>query len=59
MGFLCDVFLENLRLGCLWVAKIHHLIEQLVDDNEIVPDRFLLELLEVFGEDLHNLVEEE
>lgn len=40
------------------VAKIHHLIEQLVNDDEIVPDGFLLELLEVFGEDLHDLVEE-
>lgn len=59
MGFLGDVFLEDLGLGGLRVAEIHHLVEQFVDDDEIVPDGFFLELFEVFGEDLHDLVEEE
>jgi hypothetical protein len=43
----------------LRVAEIHHLVEELVDDDEVVPDGFFLELLEVFGEDLDDLVEEE
>lgn len=59
MRFLCDVFLEDLGLGGLRVAEIHHLVEELVDDDEVVPDGFFLELLEVFGEDLDDLVEEE
>ena len=59
MGFLGDVFLEDLGLGGLRVAEIHHLVEELVDDDEVVPDGFFLELLEVFGEDLHDLVEKE
>lgn len=39
--------LENLGLGCLGVSEIHHLVQQLVDDDEVVPDTLLLELLEV------------
>lgn len=41
------------------VTKIHHLVEQLVDDDKVVPDAFLLEFFEVFGEDLNDLVKEE
>ena len=53
------ILLQNLGLGCLWVAKVHHLIQQLVDDDKVVPYTFLLELLEVFCKDLDHLVEEE
>jgi len=57
--FLGDVFLEDLRLCCLRVAEIHHLIQQFVDDDEVVADGFLLEFFEVFGKYLDDLVEEE
>jgi hypothetical protein len=30
--------LKNLAFGRLWVPKVHHLVQQLVDDNEVVPD---------------------
>lgn len=56
---LSDVLLQDLSLGRLRVAKVHHLIKELVDDDEVVADRLLLEDLEVLGEDLDQLVEEE
>lgn len=43
----------------MWVAKIHHLVQQFVDNDKIIPDTFLLQHLEVFREHLHDLVEEE
>ena len=46
-------------LSGLWVAKIHHLVEQLVNDDKVIPYTLLLKLLEVLGEDLHDLVEKE
>lgn len=59
MGLLGDVLLEDLGLGGLGVAKVHHLIEELVDDDEVIADGLFLEGLEVLGEDLDDLVEEE
>lgn len=55
---LSCVLLQNLALCCLGISKIHHLIQQLVNDDKVVPDTLLLQYLEVFGEHLHNLVEE-
>jgi hypothetical protein len=40
----------------LRIAKVHHLIEKLVDDNKIVPYAFLLQLLEVLRKDFNDLV---
>jgi hypothetical protein len=59
VGFLGDVLLENLGLGCLRVAKVHHLVEEFVYDNEVVADRLLLQGLEVLCEDIDELVQEE
>jgi hypothetical protein len=53
------ILLQYLGLGSLWVAKVHHLIQQLVDDYKVVPYALLFELLEVFCEDLDDLVEEQ
>jgi len=50
--------LEDLGFGSLWVAKVHHLVQQFVYDDKIVSYTFLLELFEIFGEHLDNLVEE-
>lgn len=50
--------MQNLGLGGLWVAEIHHLIEKFVDDDVVVAYALLLELLEVFGKDLDDPVEE-
>lgn len=44
--------LKNLAFRCLWVAKVHHFVQQLVYDNEVVPDRLFLHFLEVFSQDL-------
>ncbi|KAL8984656.1 MAG: hypothetical protein Q9177_004639, partial [Variospora cf. flavescens] len=49
----------DLRFRRLRVAKVHHLVEELIDDDEVVADGFLLERLEVFGEDGDEAVEEE
>jgi hypothetical protein len=53
------ILLQYLGLGGLWVAKVHHLIQQLVDDDKVVPYALLLELLEVLCEDLDHLVQEQ
>ena len=59
MRLLGDVLLQDLGLGGLGVAKVHHLVEELVDDDEVVADGFFLQGLEVLGEDLDDLVQEE
>lgn len=59
MTFLRDVLLEDLGLGGLRVTEIHHLVEELVDDDEVVADGFFLEGLEVLGEDGDEAVQEE
>lgn len=51
--------MQDLALCCLRISKVHHLIQQLVNDDEVVPDTLLLQHFEVFGEHLHDLVEEE
>ena len=51
--------MQYLGLGCLRIAKVHHLIQQFVDDHEVVPYALFLELLEVFCENLHDLVQEQ
>jgi hypothetical protein len=56
---LRDVFLEDLGLGCLRVTKVHHLIKKLVNDDEVVPNGFFFEGLEILGKDLDNLVKKE
>ena len=59
MRLLGDVLLEDLGLGGLRVAEIHHLIEELVDDDEVVADGLLFEGFEVLGEDFDDFVKEE
>lgn len=59
---LCNrghALLQDLALRRLGVSKVHHLIHQLINNDKVVSDRFLLELLEVFYEDLHEAVQEE
>jgi hypothetical protein len=43
----------------LRVAKVHHLVQQLIDDDKVVAYALLLQHLEVLGEDLDDLVQEE
>lgn len=54
-----DSLLQYLSLRRLRIPEIHHLVQKLVDDDEIVAYTFLLQLLEVLGEDLDDLVQEE
>ena len=54
-----DALLENLALCCLREAEVHHLVHELVDDDEVVADRFLLEFFEVLDENLHQSMEEQ
>ena len=54
-----NALLKYLSLRCLWVTKIHHLVQQFIYDDEVVSYTFLLELFEILGEDLNDLVEEE
>lgn len=59
VGFLCNVLLQDLGLGGLGVAKVHHLVEQLVYNDEVVTDGLFFEDLEVLGEDFDDFVEEQ
>lgn len=75
MGFLRDVPVKSalfnflIRLVCsllqyfalrgLWVAKIHHLVQQFIDNDKVIPDTFFFQHLKVFRKHLHDLVEEE
>ena len=51
--------MQDLALCCLRVSKVHHFVQQFIDDDEVVSDTLLLQHLEVFGEDLDDLVEEQ
>ena len=54
-----DALLENLALRCLRITEIHHLIHELVYNDEVVADRLLFKLLEVFDKYGDKAVEEE
>jgi len=43
----------------LGIAEIHHLIEEFVDNNKIISNRFFLELFEVLDQDLGEAMKEE
>ena len=49
-GQIEDILLKNLALGRLWVPKVHHLVEELVYDDEVVTNALLFEFFEVFDE---------
>jgi len=50
--------LQYLALRRLREPKVHHLVHQLVYDDEVVADGLLLELLEVLDQDLRQAMEE-
>lgn len=58
VGLGLDEPLEQLDLCGLRVAVVHHLVEQLVDNNEVIADGLLLHIFEVALEDCHEGVEE-
>lgn len=54
-----DSLLQYLGLCRLRIPEIHHLVQKLVDDDKVVAYALLLQLLEVLGEDLDDLMQEE
>ena len=50
---------ENLGVSGLWIAKVHHLIKELVDDDKIVADTLLADLTKVLLQRFNELVKEE
>ena len=58
MALLHDVLAQDLLICDLWVSKVHHFVEQLVDEHEIVAQRLLGEVAKVILEDLDDLVQE-
>lgn len=54
----CGALLQYLALRRLGITKVHHLVQQLVNNDKVVPDTLLLELLEVFRKHLDDLVQE-
>jgi len=43
----------------LRIAKVHHLVQQLVDDDEVISYTLLFQLFEIFCEHFDDLVEEQ
>lgn len=56
---MSDALLQDLALGRLGIAKVHHLVQQLVDDDKVVANAFLLQLFKVLFQHGSQLVEEE
>jgi hypothetical protein len=51
--------LEDLGFRSLRVAKVHHFVEQFVDNDKIVADRFFFKCFEILRENFDDFVEEE
>jgi hypothetical protein len=51
--------LQDLALGGLGIAKVHHFVHEFVYDDEIIADGLFLEFLEVLDQDLGEAMEEE
>jgi hypothetical protein len=47
-----SVLLQDFSVGGLWIPEIHHLVEKLINDDEVVLQTLLLQLLEVRRENL-------
>lgn len=54
---LRDVLPQDLGLHGLRVPEVHGFIQELVDDDEVIPDRLLLQLPEVVLEHVHLCVQ--
>mmetsp|Transcript_12720 Transcript_12720/g.39527 ORF Transcript_12720/g.39527 Transcript_12720/m.39527 type:complete len:393 (+) Transcript_12720:1683-2861(+) len=54
-----DVLGQNLALRILRVAEVHHFVQQLVHDDEVVAQYLLVQLVEVLLEDAAQPVQEE
>ena len=50
--------LQYLGICGLRISKVHHLVQKLVTDHKVVPNTLLLDLLEVLGHDLLDLVQQ-
>lgn len=53
------LLLQDLALRRLWIAKIHHFIHELIDNDEVIPNTFFLEFFEIFHENLGEAMEEQ
>jgi len=43
----------------LRISKVHHLIQQLVDNDEVISYTLFFQLFEIFGENFDDFVKEE
>jgi hypothetical protein len=51
--------LQYLAFCCLRIAKVHHLVHQLVYDHKVVPDGLFFELFKVFNQNLGKAVKKQ
>lgn len=51
--------MQYFALRGLRIPEIHHLVQQFIDNNKVVPNTLFFQLLEILGEDFDDLVEEE
>jgi hypothetical protein len=51
--------LEDFRFGGLWISKVHHFVQEFINNDEVVSDGFFFKFFEVFGEDFDYFVQEE
>ena len=50
---------EDLGVGGLRIAKVHHLVKQLVDDDKVIADTLLAHFAKVLFENFDQLVQEQ
>lgn len=55
---LRDLLLQYLALRGLGVSEVHHLVEQFVYNDKVIPDALLLQHLEILGEHLDDFMQE-
>ena len=58
-GWMKHKLAQNLGVCGLGIAKVHHLVKELVDDDKVVADALLTDLAKVLLECINELVEEE
>jgi len=55
---LNNILLQNAAVRDLWVAEINHLVQQLIYNHKIVPNRFLFELPQILLQHCDEVIQE-
>jgi hypothetical protein len=58
VSFGLDILFKYLDFGHLRITVVHHLVKQLIGDNEVISNRFILYFFEVLAEHILHFVKE-